>query len=112
MSVEHHWIYTTWPDLEAARSAARQLVEERLCGCANILPGAESFYHWEGSVQNDAEIVVILKAPAGNAAALNKRIAELHPYSTPCIIALPVIKDASAPGFLAWLTEQASPRDG
>lgn len=109
MSEEHHWIYTTWPEIEAARTAARQLVDERLCGCANILPGVESFYRWEGAVQNDVEIVVILKALAANAEALNKRIAELHPYTTPCIIALPVISDASAPGYLAWLTEQARP---
>ena len=105
MSVEHHWIYTTWPDLDTARSAARQLVDERLCGCANILPGAESVYRWEGKVEAETEIVVILKAPAVKSPALKARIAELHPYTTPCILALPIIRDASAPDYLAWLSE-------
>lgn len=109
MSVEHHWIYTTWPDLEAARSAARQLVDDRLCGCANILPGVESVYHWEDCVQADTETVVILKSPTANTGALNRRIAELHPYTTPCIIALPVISDASAPDYLTWLAKQTRP---
>ena len=108
MSVEHHWIYTTWPDMETARSAARLLVEERLCGCANILPGIESVYQWEGKVESAREIAVVFKAPANNSARLNARITELHPYTTPCILALPVDRSASAPGFLAWLEEQAS----
>lgn len=106
MSVAHHWIYTTWPDAASAREAALKLVEERLCGCANILPGVESIYSWEGKTEQAREVVMILKAPASTSAHLNGRIAQLHPYETPCIIALPVITDASAPGYLAWLTQQ------
>ena len=106
MSIAHHWIYTTWPDKDTARSAARKLVEERLCGCANILPGVESIYQWDGKVEQDSEVVMILKSPAGNSERLNARILELHPYTTPCILALPVISDASAPDYLSWLANQ------
>ena len=106
MSVAHHWIYTTWPDAASAREAALKLVEERLCGCANILPGVESIYSWEGKTELAREVVMILKAPASMSARLNGRIGQLHPYETPCIIALPVITDASAPGYLAWLAQQ------
>lgn len=106
MSVAHHWIYTTWPDAASAREAALKLVEERLCGCANILPEVESIYSWEGKTEQAREVVMILKAPASTSARLNGRIGQLHPYETPCIIALPVITDASAPGYLAWLAQQ------
>ena len=55
------------------------------------------------------ETVVILKSPTANTGALNRRIAELHPYTNPCIIALPVISDASAPDYLTWLAKQTRP---
>lgn len=106
MSIAHHWIYTTWPDAASAREAALKLVEERLCGCANILPGVESIYSWEGKIEHEQEVVMILKAPASTSARLNARILELHPYDTPCVMALPVVTDASAPDYLSWLANQ------
>ena len=54
-------VLTTWPDVEKARAAARTLVEEKLAACANLVPGVESIYRWQGAVETSAEVLVILK---------------------------------------------------
>ncbi|MAK63224.1 MAG: divalent-cation tolerance protein CutA [Maricaulis sp.] len=100
------WIYTTWPDQAAAEAAAAPLVEERLCACANILPGMTSVYRWQGRVETAQECVMILKTRADRATALRERLLALHPYDTPCILALPVDDAASGPAFLDWIAEQ------
>lgn len=101
--MRHSWTYTTWPDPESAKAAARRLVEEELCACANILPGMTSVYRWQGKVETAAETVMVLKTRAATAPALCARIVELHPYDEPCILSLPVDDTGSAGGFLDWI---------
>ena len=57
-------IYTTWPDADVAIEVSRQLVGQRLIACANVLPAATAIYEWNGSVQQDTEVPVILKTTA------------------------------------------------
>ncbi len=102
------WIYTTWPDTGSAQAAAASLVEARLCACANILPGMTSVYRWEGAIETAQECVMILKTTDAQASALRQRIMELHPYDTPCLLALPVDAAASAPDFLAWIAAETA----
>ncbi|MBT8487207.1 MAG: divalent-cation tolerance protein CutA, partial [Gemmatimonadetes bacterium] len=54
-------VLTTAPDAEVAEALATRVVDERLAACANIVPGITSIYRWEGEVQRDAEVLVILK---------------------------------------------------
>ena len=104
------WIYTTWPDPASAETAAGALVEAELCACANILPGMTSVYRWQGEIETAQECVMILKTTETRAPALRDRIMALHPYDTPCILALPVEAAASAPEFFAWIAEQTAVR--
>jgi periplasmic divalent cation tolerance protein len=105
---KYRWIYTTWPDAALAQAAARTLVEERLCACANILPGMTSVYRWQGAIETAAETVMILKTTAGIAPALTRRLGVLHPYDEPCVLALDIDAGASAPGFLDWIEREVS----
>tara|TARA_R110000868_G_scaffold53744_1_gene168495 strand:+ start:20196 stop:20546 length:351 start_codon:yes stop_codon:yes gene_type:complete len=109
---KYRWIYTTWPDQAVAETAATTLVEEGLCACANILPAGVSVYRWEGQIERDAETVMILKTGAEVSAALAERIAALHPYDEPCILALAIDDAASAPGFLRWIDGAVRTRPG
>lgn len=99
----YSWTWTTWPDRESAETAAARLVADRLCACANILPGMTSVYRWQGAVETAQETVMVLKTAGDKAAALCARIVELHPYDEPCVLSLPVDAEGSAPGFLAWI---------
>lgn len=99
-------LYTTWPDASTPEQAAQILLKERLIACANILAPMRSVFRWQGAVQRDEETPVLFKTSAERAGEAARRIAGLHPYEEPCIIALPVDSAASAPGFLAWVDAQ------
>ncbi|MEO5954011.1 MAG: divalent-cation tolerance protein CutA [Chloroflexia bacterium] len=79
------------------------LLEERLGACGNILP-SQSFYRSEGKVINETELVLVCKTTQGRAHQAKERIAQLHSYETPCIIA---INTASVnPAYAQWVLNQ------
>ena len=94
-------VLVTAPTPERAAEIARALVEERLAACGNVVSGVRSIYRWEGSVQDDAEALLLLKTTRPRFEALKERILALHPYQVPEVIALPV-QAGSAP-YLAWI---------
>src|SRR5262245_8326177 len=83
-------VLSTFPDVDTAARVARTLVEERLAACANLVPTIRSIYRWQGAISDDAEALAIIKTTADRYAALAVRIAALHPYEVPEIIALPL----------------------
>ena len=94
-------VLVTCPHAEAAAGLARTLVEERLAACGNILPGLRSIYRWEGEVQDEPEVLLLLKTTAARFEALRERVVALHPYEVPEVIALAV--DAGHAPYLAWV---------
>lgn len=97
-------IYMTFPDEATAASIATTLLEERLIACANIVPGIRSLYRWDGRTEDDAEVVAFAKSVDGRLVELVSRVRELHPYETPCVVALPVTGgDAD---YLQWVREE------
>lgn len=97
-------VLTTCPDEETARGIAHALVEERLAACANILPGATSIYRWEGRIETAGECLVILKTRNAKLDDLAARLAALHPFEVPELLALPVERGAAA--YLRWMVEE------
>ena len=80
-------VLTSFPDADAAAAAARTLVEEKLAACGTIIPGARSIYEWEGKLEDGPEILLLLKTRASLYSKLEKRLAKLHPYEVPEIMA-------------------------
>ena len=89
-----------------AQSLADALVGEGLAACVNIVPGLRSVYRWKGELCCDAESILLLKTTAERYPQLQARLAELHPYEVPEIIALPV--EAGLEGYLGWVREAVS----
>ena len=81
-------ILVSVPDTEIAKKLARQLVEERLIACANILPGATSIYAWEGSVEESTETLLILKTRPSLFERVEQFLKREHPYDTPEIVGI------------------------
>ena len=96
------FVYVTHTDADAARALGRKLVEEGLAACANILPGMQTVYRWQGRIVEGSEAVMIVKTRADLVAAVQARIVTQHPYEGPCVAALPVT-DGSA-DYLAWIS--------
>ncbi|MGO9614059.1 MAG: divalent-cation tolerance protein CutA [Dissulfurispiraceae bacterium] len=96
-------VYITAPNEEEAARIAKALIEERLVGCVNIIKGVRSIYRWQGKIQDDAEVLMVAKTQRQNFEALEKSVKDLHSYTVPEIIALPVI--AGSDMYLMWLSE-------
>ncbi len=101
MTVSYQIVLTTCADAEQSQAVARALVEERLAACVNIIPQVQSVYLWRGSLQSDAEYLLVIKSRADKFAAIETRIKALHSYEVPEIIAVPVTQGSAE--YLAWI---------
>lgn len=100
-------VYVTAGSADEADRLARALVDERLAACVNRIKSVQSVYRWQGKVEQSEEELLIIKTSRDRFAALEKRVRELHSYSVPEVIALPVIEGSGA--YLKWLNEQVTP---
>jgi periplasmic divalent cation tolerance protein len=97
-------VYTTYPSLVEAERAGRALVERRLCACVNILPGMVSHYWWQGAIERGEEVVMIIKTRASLAERVRAAVKEMHSYSTPAFLVIPV--ESVEQGYLEWLLNE------
>ena len=97
-------ILSTCPDADTAQRLARILMEERLAACVSLLPGGVSTYRWQGRVEQATEVQLLAKTPADRRDALMARLAELHPYELPEILAVETA--AGLPAYLDWVTAE------
>ena len=84
---------------------ARALVERRLAACVNVVPGVLSVYEWEGKLTEDAESTLLIKTRRALVADIAGAMRELHPYTVPEVIALPLLEGEGNPDYLAWVLE-------
>ena len=84
----------------------RQLVDQHLAACVNILPSMTAIYRWEGKIEQDREAVMIIKTRAGLADAVIAAVEAGHPYTTPALLVIPMQGGAGA--YLDWLLTQTS----
>jgi periplasmic divalent cation tolerance protein len=91
-------------DIDSARRIARELVERRLAACVNMLPGVQSVYRWQGGIEEEGEITLLIKTTASRYAELEAAIRSLHPYQLPEVIALPIA--AGLPAYLDWVRQE------
>lgn len=97
-------ILTNLPDDASARAMATSLVSDRLAACVNILAPCQSVYHWQGEIENTAEVPLLIKSTEAAYAALETAIRARHPYELPEIIAVPIAY--GLPEYLAWVSSE------
>jgi len=101
------FVYTTYPSVVEAETAGKALVERRLAACVNILPGMISHYAWQGAVERAEEVVMVIKTRASLAEPVRAAVKEMHSYSTPAILVLPIESVDSS--YLEWLLAETEP---
>lgn len=94
-------ILCTVPDAAAAETLARGLVEARLAACVNAIPGVRSFYRWQGKIEADDEIQLVIKTRRECFDGVAAWLKANHPYDTPEIIALPAAHVSD--DYLEWV---------
>lgn len=96
-------VLVTAKDQEEAGMIASSLVESRLAGCVNIVPQVRSVYAWEGRVCDESEALLIIKTRRENVSEVTVRVKQLHSYTVPEVIALPIVEGSS--DYLKWLKD-------
>jgi periplasmic divalent cation tolerance protein len=99
-------VYTTWPSIVEAEQAGRKIVEKRLAACVNILPGMISHHWWQGKIERAQETVMLVKTRASLAEAIRATVKELHSYTTPTVMVLPV--ESLDPDYHQWIVKETS----
>jgi periplasmic divalent cation tolerance protein len=99
-------ILTTVPDGDLGETIARRLVEERMAACVSVSTPMTSVYRWRGVVERETERQMVIKTTRERVAAVQARLAELHPYELPEFLVLSV-SDGSA-AYLDWVATETS----
>jgi len=94
-------IFITTKNIREAKKISQALLEHRLIACANIIPGVQSFFRWQGKVDFSREALMIVKTKKSCFLKIVKIVKGLHSYQTPEIIALPIGQGEKA--YLKWL---------
>ncbi len=89
---------------EEAGEIARVLVEKRLAACVSMLPGARSIYRWKGVVEEETEVLLMIKSSRGLFNQLRAELERMHSYEVPEVIAVPVVEGSER--YLAWMDRE------
>jgi len=99
---------TTLPRDFDARTLARDLVEQRLAACVNIVPSATSIYRWKDEIEEDGEQLLIIKTTDANVNELRDALIKRHPYDVPEFV---VLEMKTSDAYGAWLLESTDRRN-
>jgi len=103
-----NFVYMTAGSKDEAKKIGKELVASRLAACVNILDNMNSFYLWEGEIQDDTEVVMIAKTTEDSIPELIEKVRSMHSYDCPCIVSLPVLGGYQP--FLDWIVDNSSPQ--
>lgn len=96
-------ILSTAKDEQEAQKIIQNLLDEKWIACGNIVKDIQSLYFWQGKVQNDSEVLMILKTRQDLFQKISSKIKSLHSYDCPEIMALPVA--AMNDDYQKWMME-------
>jgi periplasmic divalent cation tolerance protein len=103
MATELKLVLTTCGSRDVADRLAGTLVERRLAACVNVLPGVGSIYRWQGQIERDDEILVLIKTAQHRLPAIEESIRQISGYELPEIVAVDIAGGGA--DYLAWLAD-------
>ena len=106
MEYAHIIVYITVPSREVGQQIADALLEGKLVACVNIISEISSIYHWQGSIEQDDELLLIAKTRAALFDRLATTVKRIHPFDIPEVIAMPIV--AGSNEYLAWIDEETT----
>lgn len=106
LGVDFVEIYMTAESEDVAVHMSTTLVKERLVACANINTGTRSIYEWDGIIQLENEVTVVMKTINTHVDRIVERVKEMHSYQVPCITVTDIMH--GNPEYLAWVHKQVS----
>jgi len=101
-------VLSTCGSAEEAAKIARALVEKKLAACVNVMPAIRSFYRWKGEIEDEQELLLVIKSSRLLFDQLRAEIERLHSYEVPEVIAVPIVDGSE--GYLEWLERELAPK--
>ena len=95
-------VLVTHPNREHAERITRGVIDAKLAACV-LVTDVKSFYNWEGKLNEDDEVVTILKTSTDKATELQKYIEANHDYDVPAIISFQANANQA---YSNWLGQQ------
>lgn len=84
-------VFSNVPDRGLAKQLAAQIIAAKLAGCVNISADILSVYNWDGQLQTENEVQLMIKTTQACYTRLEAMIRSQHPYELPEIIAIPIV---------------------
>ncbi len=97
-------VFVTCASPDEAERIAQLLLEARLAACVNVIDGVESWFHWQGKIDQANEHLLIIKTKQALFDQLAGLVGQNHSYQTPEIIALPIV--AGNADYLSWIDSE------
>ncbi|VDI83532.1 protein CutA homolog [Mytilus galloprovincialis] len=105
----HSMAFVTVPDLEVAKKLSHGIVKNKLAACVNIIPGITSVYEWEEKINEDGELLLMIKTATDKVDDLSKFVRENHPYDCAEVISSKI--DNGNPPYLKWISDTVGVSD-
>ena len=106
MSPKTKFIYATAPSGDEALKIGRALVEERMIACVNIIDGVRSIYRWEDKIEDENEVIMVMKTVEEKVEGVIQKIKSMHSYDCPCVVALDITGGNAS--FLQWIAGETT----
>lgn len=101
---EFCFLYSTYPDIDTAKAAARLAIDQKLAACVNIYPKMTSIYEWQGKVEENFEFAAFFKTRRALVDRAIETLWSIHTYELPCFVVLPL--EGGSGDYLAWVRTQ------
>lgn len=97
-------IYCTVPDKNIAKKITKILMKHKLAACVSMVDKVHSIFSWDGEICEEKEVLLMIKTRRANYGKIKLVIEDLHPYTVPEVIALPIV-DCSE-DYLKWMIKE------
>ena len=94
-------VYCTVPTKKIAKDITKVIMKHKLAACVSMIENVKSVFSWDGEICEEKEILLMIKTRRTNYGKVKLVIEDIHSYSVPEIIALPIV-DCSE-DYLKWL---------
>uniref|UniRef100_A0A2C9M549 Uncharacterized protein n=2 Tax=Biomphalaria glabrata TaxID=6526 RepID=A0A2C9M549_BIOGL len=95
--------FVTVPNIEVGKKLAGDIVKNKLAACVNIIPQVTSIYEWEDKIQEDSELILMIKTLTVKIDELSEFVRKNHPYDVAEVISAPI--ENGNPPYLEWISK-------